>query len=127
MKVTILKIYAKWCGYCQSMSPEWKKMKEMLKNDTNIHVSQIEQGNIAKMNKIQQKYPDLQINGYPTIVKIYPNKNIEYYTGNRTAVDMKKWAKQINTRQTRKTKETKTKQFRNNNKTIKNTIFFGIL
>jgi thiol-disulfide isomerase/thioredoxin len=120
MKVTILKIYAKWCGYCKSMSNDWKKMKEMLKNNTNIHVSQIEQGNVAKMNKLQEKYPHLQINGYPTIVKIYPNKHIEYFTGNRTAIEMKNWAKQNNS------KHTKSKPFRNNNKTIKNTNFFGI-
>lgn len=119
-QIIIGKIYADRCGYCQILKPEWNKLKMETQNK-NIKFVEIEQGQHNKMVKFQKQYPNLEVNGYPTIFKIYPNKQIEYYTGDRIAKDMKKWAK-ITPKNMRKT-------FRiNNNKarTMKKQRFFGL-
>lgn len=67
-------------------------MRSQLANNKHIEFIEIEEGEYEKMNKFKLRFPDIQINGYPTIFKIYPNKKIEYYTGNRLAYDIKKWS-----------------------------------
>jgi thiol-disulfide isomerase/thioredoxin len=91
MKIIIGKIYANWCGHCQSLKPQWNKMKKMIHNK-NIKFIEIEEQQQNKLNKFKRQYPSLQVNGYPTIFKIYPNKEIEYYNNDRIADDIKKWA-----------------------------------
>jgi hypothetical protein len=122
-KIIIGKIYADWCGHCQSLKPEWKKMKKMIKSKSNIQIIEIGEHQTNKIENLKNKFPHIQVNGYPTIFKIQPNKEIEYYTGNRLAFDMKKWAAEK--------KSTSTKKFRQslnkNTNTKKNTRFFGFL
>jgi thiol-disulfide isomerase/thioredoxin len=96
MKTIIGKIYANWCGHCQALKPEWNKMKSLIKKDANIEIVEIEENENEKLNKLKERFPQLQINGYPTVFKIHPNKQIEYYTGNRLSFDMKKWATEKN-------------------------------
>jgi hypothetical protein len=91
MKTIVGKIYANWCGHCQSLKPQWRKMKNMIHNK-NITFIEIEEQQQNKINKFKHQHPSLQVNGYPTIFKIYPNKKIEYYNNDRIANDMKKWA-----------------------------------
>jgi len=121
MKTIIGKIYANWCGHCNSLKPEWYKMKKLLKyKNKNIQFVEIEEGQQQKLNNFKNRFPQLEINGYPTIFKITANKQIEYYTGNRITNDMKKWA-------TEKSKTISTKKrFRNinNNRTKKYSEFF---
>ena len=102
MPTIVVKIYANWCGHCQSLKPEWNKMKKMIKKNKNIQIVEIEEQQQNKLNKLKQRFPNLQVNGYPTIFKIQPNKQIEYYTGNRITNDMKKWAVEKNARTTKK-------------------------
>jgi thiol-disulfide isomerase/thioredoxin len=104
MKIIIGKIYANWCGHCQSLKPEWYNMKKMLKyKNKNIQFVEIEESQQQKLDKFKKRFPQLEINGYPTIFKIYPNKHIEYYNGNRLTSDMKKWVfEKNNVRSTKK-------------------------
>ena len=91
------KIYATQCGYCQMLKPEWDKMKSNIGNKTNqLQIVEIEANETAKMEDFKRKYPKLQVNGYPTIFKIHTNNHIEYYSGERTAPAMQKWALQKN-------------------------------
>jgi len=125
MKTIVGKIYANNCGYCQMLKPEWNKFKLQIKNNKNIQIKEIEQGEYKKMEDFKERYPDLLVNGYPTIFKIYPNKKIEYYTGDRTAIEMKKWATRNIVKYTRINKKSaKPNIFRN--KTVKQQKFFGL-
>ena len=118
MKTIIGKIYANWCGHCQSLKPEWYNMKKMLKNKNNhFQFVEIEESQQQKLNNFKKRFPQLEINGYPTIFKITANKSIEYYTGNRITNDMKKWATEKS-----KTRSTK-KRFRQMNHNITNKHF----
>jgi len=115
MKIIIGKIYANWCGHCQSLKPEWNSMKKILQyKNKHIQFVEIEESQQKKLNKFKNKFPKLEINGYPTIFKINANKSIEYYTGNRITNDMKKWATEKNT--TRSTKKRFRKMKHNNTK-----------
>jgi thiol-disulfide isomerase/thioredoxin len=91
MKTTIGKVYAKWCGYCKVLKPEWDIMKRTLKKNKDVEIVQVEINQTAKLNKLKKKYPDLVIKGYPTIFKI-DNNGIQYYSGERLANDMTNWA-----------------------------------
>ena len=83
------KIYAEWCGYCQMLKPQWDEMKEKL--DSKTQIIDLEIGEKDKLNDLLKKYPKLEVSGYPTIFKI-KNENIEYYSGDRSADDLLKWA-----------------------------------
>jgi len=120
-RTIIGKIYANWCGHCQALKPEWNKMKSLIKKDANIEIVEIEENEHEKLNKLKQRFPHLQINGYPTIFKIYANKKIEYYTGNRLAYDIKKWSlKKI------KINKKTQKIFRKNSHNKTNNVFRGL-
>jgi thiol-disulfide isomerase/thioredoxin len=101
--IIVGKIYANWCGYCNLLKPEWKKMKKnmklKIKSLPNIHFSfiEIEQtGQDEKIDKINRMYLEnsddkvsLQ-DGYPTLFRIEDGK-LEYYSGKRIASDMEKF------------------------------------
>ncbi len=105
------KIFADWCGHCQSLQPEWEKMKRDMKlglgrNLNNMHIEFIEIGDtqknkakgltvdgmIDKFNKtaLGNSSEKLKNDGYPTLFKMY-NGKLEYYTGARDAKSMYSW------------------------------------
>ena len=98
MTIIVGKVYANWCGYCKQLAPEWSKLKKSLKR---VQFVEIEEKQINKKQHFESKYakylnsinnkPQLEVNGYPTIFKIHPNRKIEYYNGPRIASAMKKW------------------------------------
>ena len=94
-KILVGKVYAKWCGHCQSLKPEWKKMKDELKSKMKnmgyyIHFIEIEESQQNKLAKFKHRFPDLNVNGYPTIFK-HTGGSLEYYNGSRTADAMVNW------------------------------------
>jgi thiol-disulfide isomerase/thioredoxin len=91
-KTIIGKIYANWCGHCQQLKPEWSKMKTNLKQNAHLQIIEIEESQNELLTEFKSKHPNLQINGYPTIFKIHSNGAIEYYSGDRKANEMQKWA-----------------------------------
>lgn len=102
-KIIIGLVYANWCGHCQALKPEWKKMKNKIKSSkikNKSYFVEIEDSNLekdAKINKINThlKGEKLAINGYPTIFKIKGGK-LEYYKGGRSSNEMELWASEKN-------------------------------
>jgi len=99
-KMIIGLVYANWCGHCQALKPEWKKMKNNLKSSkikNNHQFVEIEDSDIQKNHKMNQintrlkKGEKLNVQGYPTIFKI-KSGNLEYYKGGRTSDEMGNWA-----------------------------------
>lgn len=105
------KIYADWCGHCQSLQPEWARMKNDIKmamgrSLKNLHVEFVEigdtpknktkgltvEGMITKYNgrHLPKSLEKLKSDGYPTLFKVL-NGKLEYYTGNRDAKSMYIW------------------------------------
>lgn len=103
------KIFADWCGHCQSLQPEWDRMKRDIKMQIgrslhNVHVAFVEIGDteknkakgltvdgmIAKYNASKNSNLPLKSDGYPTLFKVF-NGILEYYRGARDAKSMYSW------------------------------------
>lgn len=91
-RVLIGKIYADWCGHCQTLKPEWQKMKQSLKKiNPSIQIVEVEESDTEKLERIKKIAGGLKVNAYPTIFK-YKGGRIEYYNGERLAKPMQSWA-----------------------------------
>ena len=128
-KTIVCKIHSKKCGYCIQMKPEWDKMKNLLKGgnvdihefETTEHAEKLKEFNTELKNKFNK---ELEYDGVPTLARISGGK-IDYYKGERTAEEMKKWAlnekmdkrmdKRIGGKKTKKTRKGK-KRTRKNKK-----------
>jgi len=101
--ILVGKIYAKWCGHCQMLKPEWNKMKSSIRGKLatipNVVVRFIEieqeqeQQNVDKVNRIYLANSNEKLalqGGYPTLFKI-EDGNIQYFQGSRNADEMEKW------------------------------------
>lgn len=90
-KIVVGKVYATWCGHCNELAPEWKKMKQQLKNSVKV-VDILE---TVPSKKCGINLTNLRVDGFPTIFK---TKNggvtFEYYTGPRTATEMANWVRE---------------------------------
>jgi len=89
-KVVVGKIYAEWCGHCITLKPEWDAMKIDLKSYPDIELVEIEEKEKDKLDEFKKKYPNVEISGYPTILKV-SGETIEYYNGERTKDKIKDW------------------------------------
>jgi hypothetical protein len=94
--ITVGLIHASWCGHCQALKPEWKKMKKGM-HGTNCNYLEIEDSDPHKDRKIAHvnsrlKGEKLVANGYPTVFKIRGG-NLEYYQGERSAPALQQWFK----------------------------------
>lgn len=92
------KLYATWCGHCQTLEPEWQKMKANLTKlyKGGVEFVEIESENMKhaldKLNKTFKTKVKLQ-GGFPTLFKIEPGKKkAEYFKGNREASELTKWS-----------------------------------
>ena len=72
--VIYILIYADWCGYCTKYKPLWNSLEKT-------------PGRIAHMASIHHDMVDklpllanAQIQGYPSVVKVFPSGKIEEYT-----------------------------------------------
>ena len=69
--------YAKWCGHCSDMVPEWSKLGE--NNVHNVNLAKVSEEFIPKVKC------DTPVQGYPTIV-LYKNGNVlGVHSGDRSA------------------------------------------
>ena len=98
--ITIGLIYANWCGHCQSLKPEWKKMKYNIMKTPSykrgvykfMEIEDADKSKDSKMNAINSRLQGekLAANGYPTIFKIHGGK-LNYYEGGRDANALQSW------------------------------------
>lgn len=93
-QIIVVKVYADWCGHCQSLKPEWDRMKRIVP----MHK--------VRFVEINEKHKDAAIpefnrvhgvmlpppEAYPTIARFGPDKQIQFYDGERMAHPLAKWA-----------------------------------
>mgnify|MGYP000190340914 FL=1 len=91
-KTIVCKIYANWCGHCQTLKPVWAELKNLMHADKNVTMIEIEESEmkdkIGKLRNICKK--NIDVNGFPTIVKIC-GKKVDYYQGERSVDAMRAW------------------------------------
>ena len=103
--VVVGKIYADWCGHCQSLLPEWEKLDKNIQqrmakypnSHTKYVVVAIEQKQqdegIRNVNETYLKNTGRTLalqGGFPTLFKI-TDGTLEYYDGPRTYLEMLRW------------------------------------
>ena len=93
--VIVGKVYADWCGHCQSLKPEWAKMKKqihMKKGKKNIRFAEIEEKQIETELRRLEKDHNVKITyeGFPTLFML-KNGKVSYYGGSREHNEMANW------------------------------------
>ena len=87
------RIYANWCGHCESMKPAWKELRKHMKGKwltVNIEDKQQER-RVPNINRILSPAPALELaSGFPYIFRIV-NHKLETYNGSRDFESMKTW------------------------------------
>ena len=78
--------YAEWCGHCNNMKPEWRKVVDKMSKSKNVNVADVESSHIGELAE-QPK-----VEGFPTI-KMYNNgKEVANFQDERVADKMEKFA-----------------------------------
>ena len=78
--------YAEWCGHCNEMKPEWKKVVEKMGKSKTVNVADVESAHIGELADKPQ------VEGFPTI-KMYNNgKEVANFKDDRVADKMEKFA-----------------------------------
>jgi thiol-disulfide isomerase/thioredoxin len=88
--IIVGKVYADWCGHCQTLKPKWEQLKRILPKGR-VQTVEIEESETEKRAEFETTHKKtINVSGYPTIFKIINNK-IHYYSGPREPEDMKQW------------------------------------
>ena len=92
-KTIVCKIYANWCGHCQDLKPVWAELENLMSANKNITMMEIEESEMKEkmgtLKNICKK--DIDVNGFPTIVKICGKATPEYYQGERSVEGLRAW------------------------------------
>jgi thiol-disulfide isomerase/thioredoxin len=94
-KIVVGKIYANWCGHCQSMKDEWDVLEKKVDPKVYIVLNTEESEIPTRVDEINTIYlknsnEKLAASGYPTIYRIEQG-HLKYYGGDRTADAMYDW------------------------------------
>ena len=85
-KVSVVYFYTKWCGFCKSLTPSWKKVASQLKKIPQVQLLQVDcerYPDIAKMHNVRQ---------YPTIIAFKGSRtNYATLENTRTEGDLKRF------------------------------------
>ena len=84
----IVLVYADWCGHCQKFKPEWRKFRRMARNDPKIRTSELDVEDKVNTTMIKS----MGVATFPTVIKIKPSGDRQTYTGDRSSVDLLRWA-----------------------------------
>ena len=86
-------VYSTKCGHCINMQADWDKLKEEIRKEYAIELVDISDNHQEKVDATNLMYKtDLKFSGFPTIFKIIKKHTpVQYYQGDRSKKDMKKW------------------------------------
>lgn len=96
----LVKMYADWCGHCQSMKDDWDALTRELKthyecknSKCNLTIANIRVQSMDNNDKIMAnlKHIPKDIQGVPSIMFVSNGKRVQEYTGERVFADMIKW------------------------------------
>jgi hypothetical protein len=92
-KTIVGKLYMNKCGHCEMLEQPWNEMKNKVGGKVTVaeDIEASETRELAELNKKHGVNVEAQ-GGYPTIYKIKPGGNVEYYNGERNAKELIRWA-----------------------------------
>jgi protein disulfide-isomerase A1 len=68
-KDVLLEVYAPWCGHCKNLEPIYKRLAERFKGITSVV--------IAKIDGTANEHPDLNADGFPSLMFFPAEKDAE--------------------------------------------------
>ena len=74
--ITIVLVYADWCGHCHTLMPHFKKASNLPNRNAqviSVRDDMVEQYNNTVNSKINSKAPKLDVEGYPSVLLVGPN------------------------------------------------------
>lgn len=82
------RVHAKWCGHCQSMKQDWEDLKKWhmanVKDKTSpLHSTLLVSVEDTELPQLTEKYPELQADGFPTLMMVKNGKVVKPYSGPR--------------------------------------------
>ncbi|KAJ3650312.1 hypothetical protein Zmor_022007 [Zophobas morio] len=85
----VVDFFAPWCGPCQRLGPEWRKLAKQVAEFSEVKVAQVDCVANSEICSAQN------VRSYPTI-RLYPLgsrglNTVAMYNGNRDVVSMKRW------------------------------------
>uniref|UniRef100_A0A6C0DR85 Thioredoxin domain-containing protein n=1 Tax=viral metagenome TaxID=1070528 RepID=A0A6C0DR85_9ZZZZ len=89
-------IHAEWCGHCQQLMPEWKKLEDEYENNNKVKIMKLEASESNKadeLNKLNSQIKGgkkVEENGYPTIFMI-KGGNLLYNEKDRSVDGLRDW------------------------------------
>ncbi|XP_029641498.1 dnaJ homolog subfamily C member 10 [Octopus sinensis] len=87
-EIWVVDFFAPWCGPCQQLAPEWRKLSKMFKSNKNVHIADID---CKKHRSLCQQEG---VHSYPTM-RLYPlsgSSLFESYNGwNRDVQSLHAW------------------------------------
>lgn len=91
-EIWLIDWYANWCGPCQQLAPEWRRLAKMMKNTKNVYIGQVDCADPSNQWFCQNN----QVRSYPS-VRLYPpgsgTGSYHLYNGwNRDAQSLRSWA-----------------------------------
>jgi len=94
--IIILQIHAKWCGFCKKLKPIWKDLKTDMNrkkiNGNIIRFMEIEDVEKEEIKELKKTF-GLDIEFFPSIIKIHTKKLFEQYNGKNTKSKLINWIK----------------------------------
>lgn len=87
-KDVLLEVYAPWCGHCKALTPIYEKLAKRFKDIDSVV--------IAKMDGTENEVPDVEVQGFPTIMLFPAEKDakaIDYNEPTRELKDLTKFIK----------------------------------
>ncbi|KAK3083050.1 hypothetical protein FSP39_012593 [Pinctada imbricata] len=89
--VFLVDYFAPWCGPCQQLAPEWRRLAKSLKNTKNIFVGQVDcqkHSGLCRENQVRS-YPNMRL--YPATQR-GKGSHFEYNGWHRDAESLRAWA-----------------------------------
>ncbi|KAG8198254.1 hypothetical protein JTE90_021511 [Oedothorax gibbosus] len=89
-EIWAIDFFAPWCGPCQQLAPQWRKLAKMLTNQPLVHIGEVD------CQKYHSLCTSVGVNSYPTI-RLYPTgeghrKGYYSYNGwNRDSISLQAW------------------------------------
>ena len=84
----LLLFYATWCGHCQSLHPEWERLKGMVEG-MSLTMNELEHSTLAYISK-RDLAPYCNVAAYPTMV-LFKDGSRAQYNGPRVAEAIRDW------------------------------------
>lgn len=87
-KDVLLEVYAPWCSHCQALEPAYKKLAARFKDIDSVV--------IAKMDGTTNEHPDIEVDGFPSIIFLPASEEVEIveFDGERTLKALTKFIKE---------------------------------